>query len=38
MVAAGTDSPGVTVEEVVKACQADVEEFMDIRQKYLIYR
>jgi uncharacterized protein YbbC (DUF1343 family)/uncharacterized lipoprotein YddW (UPF0748 family) len=32
------NEPGVTVEEVVKACQADVEEFMAIRQKYLIYR
>jgi uncharacterized protein YbbC (DUF1343 family)/uncharacterized lipoprotein YddW (UPF0748 family) len=32
------NEPGVTVEEVVKACQDDVKEFMDIRQKYLIYR
>ena len=32
------NEPGVTVEEVVKACQDDVKEFMDIRQKYLLYR
>lgn len=32
------NEPDVTVEEVVKACQDDVEEFMDIRQKYLLYR
>jgi len=32
------NEPGVTVEEVVKACQDDVKEFMDLRQKYLLYR
>jgi len=32
------NEPGVTVEEVVKACQDDVKEFIEIRQKYLIYR
>ncbi|MDX9728778.1 MAG: DUF1343 domain-containing protein [Bacteroidales bacterium] len=32
------NEPGVTVEEVVKACQDDVGAFMDIRQKYLLYR
>jgi len=32
------NEPGVTVEEVVKACQDDVKEFMDIREKYLLYR
>ena len=32
------NEPGVTVEEVVKACQDDVKEFMEIRQKYLLYR
>lgn len=30
--------PGVSVEDVVKACQDDVREFMEIRQKYLLYR
>jgi uncharacterized protein YbbC (DUF1343 family)/uncharacterized lipoprotein YddW (UPF0748 family) len=32
------NEPGVTVEEVVKACQDDVKEFMELRQKYLLYR
>jgi uncharacterized protein YbbC (DUF1343 family)/uncharacterized lipoprotein YddW (UPF0748 family) len=32
------NEPGVTVEEVVKACQDDVNEFMEVRQKYLLYR
>ena len=32
------NEPGVTVEEVVKACQDDVKEFMEIRQQYLLYR
>ncbi len=32
------NDPGVTVEEVVKACQDDVKEFIEIRQKYLLYR
>lgn len=29
---------GVSVEEVVKACQDDIKEFMEVREKYLIYR
>ena len=32
------NEPGVTVQEVVKACQDDVKEFMETRQKYLLYR
>ena len=32
------NEPGVTVQEVVKACQDDVKEFMEARQKYLLYR
>jgi uncharacterized protein YbbC (DUF1343 family)/uncharacterized lipoprotein YddW (UPF0748 family) len=32
------NEPGVTVEEVVKACQDDIKEFMELRQKYLLYR
>jgi len=32
------NDPGVTVEEVVKACQDDVKEFIEIRQKYFLYR
>jgi uncharacterized protein YbbC (DUF1343 family)/uncharacterized lipoprotein YddW (UPF0748 family) len=32
------NEPGVTVEEVVKACQDDVAEFMVVRQKFLLYR
>ena len=32
------NEPGVTVEDVVKACQDDVAEFMEMRQKYLLYR
>lgn len=32
------NEPGVTVEEVVKACQDDIREFMETRQKYLLYR
>ncbi|MDF1558608.1 MAG: DUF1343 domain-containing protein [Bacteroidales bacterium] len=32
------NEPGVTVEEVVKACQDDVAEFMEMRLKYLLYR
>lgn len=32
------NEPGVTVEEVVKACQEDVREFMETRQKFLLYR
>jgi uncharacterized protein YbbC (DUF1343 family)/uncharacterized lipoprotein YddW (UPF0748 family) len=30
--------PGMTVEQVIKACQDDVSEFMKIREKYLLYR
>ncbi len=30
--------PGVTVEQVVKECQDDIREFMDVRKKYLLYR
>ena len=32
------NEPGVTVDEVVKACQDDVKEFMEVRQKYLLYK
>jgi uncharacterized protein YbbC (DUF1343 family)/uncharacterized lipoprotein YddW (UPF0748 family) len=32
------EEPGVTIEETVKACQDEVAEFMEIRQKYLLYR
>ena len=32
------DEPGMTVEAVIKACQDDVKEFIEIRQKYLLYR
>lgn len=32
------DDPGVSVDDVVKACQDDVREFMETRQKYLLYR
>ena len=32
------DEPGMTVEQVIKACQDDVSEFMEIRKKYLLYR
>jgi uncharacterized protein YbbC (DUF1343 family) len=32
------NEPGVTVEEVVKACQDDVSAFMELRKKYLLYR
>lgn len=31
------DEPGMTVEEVVKGCQDEVAEFMEIRKKYLLY-
>ena len=31
------DEPGMTVEEVVKGCQDEIAEFMDIRKKYLLY-
>jgi uncharacterized protein YbbC (DUF1343 family)/uncharacterized lipoprotein YddW (UPF0748 family) len=32
------DEPGMSIEQVVKACQDDVSEFMELRKKYLIYR
>lgn len=32
------DEPGMTIEQVIKACQDDVSEFMKIREKYLLYR
>jgi len=32
------EEPGMTVEQVIKACQDDVTEFMKIREKYLLYR
>ena len=32
------DQPGVTIEQVIKACQDDVSEFMKVREKYLLYR
>jgi uncharacterized protein YbbC (DUF1343 family) len=32
------EEPGMTVEQVVKACQDDVSEFMKIRGKFLLYR
>jgi uncharacterized protein YbbC (DUF1343 family) len=32
------DEPGVTVEQIIKACQDDVSEFMELRKKYMLYR
>ena len=32
------DQPGVTIEQVIKACQDDVSKFMKVREKYLLYR
>jgi uncharacterized protein YbbC (DUF1343 family)/uncharacterized lipoprotein YddW (UPF0748 family) len=32
------EKPGATVEEVLKACQDQVSDFIKIRQKYLLYR
>ncbi len=32
------NEPGITVEDVVKACQDDVSEFMKQREKYLLYK
>jgi uncharacterized protein YbbC (DUF1343 family) len=32
------EEPGMSIEQVVKACQDDVSEFMKIREKYLLYR
>lgn len=31
------DKPGMTVKQVIDSCQADVEEFLLLRQKYLLY-
>ncbi|MGB8357506.1 MAG: hypothetical protein WCD55_02720, partial [Bacteroidales bacterium] len=32
------EEPGMTVEQVIKACQDDVSQFMEVRKKYLLYR
>ncbi|HAM10044.1 MAG: hypothetical protein A2X04_07205 [Bacteroidetes bacterium GWF2_41_9] len=32
------DEPGVNAEEIIKACQDQVSEFLKVRQKYLLYR
>jgi len=32
------EEPGMTVERLIKDCQADIGEFMKIREKYLLYR
>lgn len=32
------EEPGVTIEQVIKECLDDVENFMEIRSKYLLYR
>jgi uncharacterized protein YbbC (DUF1343 family) len=32
------EEPGMTVDQVIKACQDDVSQFMEVRQKYLLYR
>ncbi len=32
------DEPDMTLEEVIKACQDDISEFMTVREKYLLYR
>ncbi len=32
------EEPGMTVDQVIKACQDDVSQFMQVRQKYLLYR
>lgn len=32
------EEPGITVEEIVKACQDQVSEFLKVRDKYLLYR
>jgi uncharacterized protein YbbC (DUF1343 family) len=32
------DNPGVTIEQVIKECQDDIKYFLEIRQKYLLYR
>ncbi len=30
--------PGTTVKQVIDACQEEIDEFIDIREKYLLYR
>jgi len=32
------EEPGMTVEQVIKACQDEVSEFLEMRSKYLLYR
>jgi uncharacterized protein YbbC (DUF1343 family)/uncharacterized lipoprotein YddW (UPF0748 family) len=32
------EEPGMTVGDIIKACQDDVSTFMKIREKYLLYR
>ncbi len=32
------DQPGMTVKEVVDACQHEISAFMEVRKKYLLYR
>jgi uncharacterized protein YbbC (DUF1343 family)/uncharacterized lipoprotein YddW (UPF0748 family) len=32
------EEPGMTVDQVIKACQDNVSDFMKIREKYLLYR
>ena len=32
------EEPGMTVEEIIKACQDQVIEFLKVREKYLLYR
>jgi hypothetical protein len=31
------DEPGMTVEKVMEECQAEIEPFLEIRSKYLLY-
>ena len=31
------DEPGMTVEKVIEACQTEIEPFLEIRKKYLLY-
>ena len=32
------EEPGMSVEQVVKACQDNIADFMKIREKYLLYK
>ncbi len=32
------EEPGMTVDDIVKSCQDEVADFMNVRQKYLLYR